>query len=146
MNNSDEENIGLEQLLSQGKAQKELAEDKLKKRLKQVTPKLFADFLAEKGAAQHCLSCGYTKLSVPESGSFNPADLPDSFEEIPIEELMKTIKRYVTYHYIDPNAYPRPSNCEYRVSCMNCGHVSSYRVNPVLQWIEDKNKAVDDEQ
>ncbi|WP_233971724.1 hypothetical protein [Pectobacterium versatile] len=149
MVNDNKYPLELDEIFATQKIKKEHAEEKLKERLMQVTPKLFAEFLSLKGAAQHCLSCGSSELSVPESGSFGAADLPENANELSPEELIKYInimvKRYVTYRYVDPTAYPRPSNCEYRVSCMNCGHISFYRVYPVLKWIENSDREADDE-
>ncbi|WP_225085105.1 hypothetical protein [Pectobacterium colocasium] len=147
MTDNNRSPLELDEIFATQTLKRERAEEKLKERLMKVTPKLFAEFLSAKGAAQHCLSCGSPALSVPESGSLGSVDLPENASELSPEELVKSINslvtRYVTYRYVDPTAYPRPSNCEYRVSCINCGHVSFYRVYPVLKWIENSDNEAD---
>ena len=124
----------------QSDIEKTAARIKLLQRLEKVTPDLFGKFLAEKNASQVCLSCGSTKLSVPESRTIPKPSPADKHSSKSAEEkrqwLISQMHPYVTPTFNHPGEYPRLGNVDYRVSCLNCGHVHLYRAAPTVEWVE----------
>jgi predicted nucleic-acid-binding Zn-ribbon protein len=117
-----------------------------KQRLMRVTPTLFRKFLAEKGAAFHCLSCGSNELTVPESTTLQSEKLPDNFSSLPDAEremitdaLIRSYVSYVTWG--DESRVSGLRKSYYQVHCLNCGHLSLYRSVAVLHWLENIDKA-----
>lgn len=131
------------------KETEEYNEEKLanyKQRLMKVTPTLFRKFLAEKGAAFHCLSCGSNELTVPESTTLQSEKLPDNFSSLPEAEremitdaLIRSYVSYVTWG--NENRVSGLRKSYYQVHCLNCGHLSLYRSAAVLNWLENIEKA-----
>lgn len=124
----------------QSDIQKTIERNKLLQRLEKVSPALFGKFLAEKNASQVCLSCGSTKLSVPESRTIpkpSPADMHSKkSDEEKRQWLIAQMHPYVTPTFNQPNDFPRLGIVDYRVSCLNCGHVHTYRAAPAVEWVE----------
>lgn len=106
-------------------------DEKLKafyKRLEQVTSKQFNKFLDVKGVMTTCQQCGVDgEQIIAESGRAT------------LEEVLKGQKgiSFVTFFRHDP-AHPGDSdaNYYYKMSCANCGYITTYGVTPVLQWLD----------
>lgn len=124
----------------QTEIEKTTARIKLLHRLEKVTPDLFGKFLAEKNASQVCMSCGSSRLSVPESRTIPKPSPADKHSKKSAEEkrewLVAQMHPYVTPTFNQPNDYPRLGIVDYRVSCLNCGHVHIYRAAPAVEWVE----------
>ncbi|EHH3357831.1 hypothetical protein ACK1W8_002193 [Salmonella enterica] len=124
--------------------------EKYKDRLMKVTPDLFFHFLSEKGVSGTCISCGSSRLSVPESSIVRwsegvPKNFKDLTQEEQIELVEKNTLRYVSYTSF--RDVKRPSGIRksyYMVHCLNCGYLSLYRTSAVLNWLE-KDKAQGDD-
>ncbi|MBN5255309.1 hypothetical protein JY459_19150 [Serratia marcescens] len=117
---------------------------KLDSQVKKVTPELFARFLDDRGASRTCLSCGSNRLSVPETTTVERDKLPENLNELSNEELSKATEealvQYVSYSFIEEENMPRISNVKYQVNCLNCGFISFYRAQPVIQWVMDQEE------
>ncbi|MEJ0232569.1 hypothetical protein Q0L23_25350 [Klebsiella michiganensis] len=102
--------------------------------MQQITPKLFIQFLSEKGAKGFCLSCGHQKLFVPHTmvHSFDP-DLPDNNSSTDWE--------YLTPSHKD-NEPITIYNTRYEVTCSHCGFISTYSAHAVIQWAKDNGYIV----
>ncbi|WP_146005491.1 hypothetical protein [Erwinia sp. B116] len=99
------------------------------KRLERVSPEVFATFLRAKKVAQCCMSCGGSRLVVPETDdAAYSASLAgsSSFAE----------KKYVIWYKISESKPASPDNCEYRVICSECGFTSYYWASLVVLWLE----------
>ncbi|MBH2886593.1 hypothetical protein ACTVKH_00645 [Serratia marcescens] len=123
---------------------------KLDSQVKKVTPELFARFLGDRGASRTCLSCGSNRLSVPETTTVERDKLPKNLNELSNEELSKATEealvQYVSYSFIEEENMPRISNVKYQVNCLNCGFISFYRAQPIIQWVmEQEEEAGKDE-
>ncbi|HBG9400072.1 hypothetical protein [Citrobacter portucalensis] len=122
------------------------------KRLRHVTPELFAQFLAQKGVSRYCLACGHNQLSTPEtividsSGSdFGLHDKSDYYSPHKIDEFMaKSTFIYVTPSLIDSSKLSLLSNMQYRLICQNCGFISYFRALNVIDWAENLNGSNED--
>lgn len=115
------------------------------RRLQLVTPQLFAEFLAEKGVAGHCLACGHKELSTPETMSLDSSRNPfpdkkpsELTEEESAQYYGATAVHYVTPSLIDESKTPSVSNHQYRLICQNCGFISYFRAANVVYWVEDR--------
>lgn len=134
-----------EQLLQQASQQRD-EHDKIQfRRLQLVTPQLFAEFLAEKGVAGHCLACGHKELSTPETMSLDSTRSPfpdkkpsELTEEESAQYVAATAVHYVTSSLIDTSKVPSVSNHQYRMICPNCGFISYFRAANVVYWVEDR--------
>lgn len=115
-------------------------------KLSKVTPQLFAEFMATRGASTTCISCGSRNLSVPETLTFVDNAIPEGFGAMtPAQQVavIKKAKRINVVHYLIGNpSVPLLSDFEFRVNCANCGHVSLYRAHPIVQWIEEQEEDV----
>ncbi|EAY4420355.1 hypothetical protein LGG40_002910 [Salmonella enterica] len=118
---------------------------KYKDRLMNVTPELFFRFLSEKGVSGMCISCGSSRLSVPESSIVRWAEgRPKNFKDFTQEEQIELVKnntqRYVSYtSFDDANKPSGIRKSYYMVHCLNCGYLSLYRSSAVLSWLEKDN-------
>lgn len=122
---------------------------KVEKSLKEITPAIFSNFLIEKDASQTCLSCGSSKLVVPESTDLVMADgdlvrYNSPLDEERIDESNRFID-YVSYSKIDPDSEISFSNVQYTVHCMNCGFMAQYKAGIVVSWyLKETKKSKDD--
>ncbi|ELY6345225.1 hypothetical protein SNQ56_002151 [Cronobacter muytjensii] len=100
----------------------------LEKRLKQVTPELFADFLASKGVAVPvCLCCGSDNVGSPQA------------QEVEVGPNGSRSSVYVSWVKVDTYGPPLSFiNYEHRIICRNCGFTSYHSVWPVVKWVEEK--------
>ncbi|HBC5394440.1 hypothetical protein [Escherichia coli] len=116
----------------------------LMKRLQQVTPELFAEFLMSKNAAQFCISCGFTKLTMSENGVYSGAKIPENYDSLSQIDQEKFVGDntlwYVTPVFVNTHTKIRLADVEYKINCPNCGHISIYRARPVVAWIEENRK------
>ncbi|EPA0114772.1 hypothetical protein ACQYI3_004338 [Enterobacter ludwigii] len=133
-----------QQLSQEADKQRDEYEQKQYRRLQLVTPQLFAKFLAEKGVNGHCLACGHTGLSTPETMGFDSScnPFPDKkASELTEQELQQYVDvaavNYVTPTLIDDSKTPLVSNHQYRLVCQNCGYISYFRAATVVYWVED---------
>ncbi|EAV5088658.1 hypothetical protein ABVL59_004815 [Salmonella enterica] len=123
---------------------------KYKDRLMKVTPDLFFHFLSERGVSGTCISCGSSRLSVPESrvvrwGEGKPKNFKDLTQEEQIELVENNTQCFVSYTSFGD--VRRPSGIRksyYMVHCLNCGYLSLYRSSAVLNWLE-KDSVQDDD-
>ncbi|EIG9086441.1 hypothetical protein V4F78_003910 [Serratia marcescens] len=98
------------------------------KRLEQVSSKQFVNFLDAKGVTTKCPQCGVDgEQIIAESGRATLEDLIKGQEG----------KSFVTFFRHEP-AHPGDSdaNYYYKMSCANCGYITTYGVTPVLQWLD----------
>ncbi|NIC26554.1 hypothetical protein [Serratia plymuthica] len=110
-------------------------EPELKERLLKVTPQLFGHFLDAKGARRECLACGSSDLFVQVSmTNDHNKPVPDNAESSDNVQENNMIT-YVTFERINHLAGNSIQNLQYRVSCQNCGFMSSYRAKPVVDWV-----------
>ncbi|EAY8115199.1 hypothetical protein V4E24_000863 [Salmonella enterica] len=122
---------------------------KYEERLIKVTPDHFFRFLSEKGVSGTCVSCGSSKLSVPEGGIVRGEKLPENFDDLTQEEKIQLIKNNVQNYvsYVSFEDVRKPSGIGksyYMVHCLNCGYLSLYRSAAVLNWLE-KDSVQDDD-
>ncbi|ECI2262966.1 hypothetical protein AHY55_00900 [Salmonella enterica subsp. enterica] len=97
--------------------------------MQQITPKLFIQFLTEKGAKTSCLSCGRSELSVPHMTVHETdPDLPDYDGSNDWE--------YISPIYKD-NEPVQIYNTRYEVLCSYCGFVSTYSAHTVVEWAKE---------
>lgn len=123
---------------------------RVEKSLKKITPALFSKFLIEKGVSQKCLSCGSTKIVVPESTDLIAANGELISYNFPLdEERAKEPEKfidYVSYSKIDPERSISFSNAQYTVHCMNCGFMTQYKAAIVIDWLaKEYQQSKDDE-
>ncbi|MGG5961886.1 hypothetical protein ACQSED_09190 [Salmonella enterica] len=97
--------------------------------MQQITPKLFIQFLTEKGAKTSCLSCGRSELSVPHMTVHETdPDLPDYDGSNDWEYIAPVYKDKGAVHIY---------NTRYEVSCSCCGFVSTYSAHAVVKWAKE---------
>ncbi|WP_037430651.1 hypothetical protein [Serratia plymuthica] len=99
------------------------------KRLERVTSKQFSSFLDAKGVTTKCPQCGIEGYQIiAESGHATLEDLLKGQEG----------KSFVTFFRHEP-AHPGDSdaNYYYKMSCANCGYITTYGVTPVLMWLDN---------
>lgn len=110
-----------------------------KAKLLKVTPQLFGEFHDAKGVSRRCLACGSDDLFVPISMCSNPDKSMLSLDPADVGTMENgyhgTMLTYVSFTAIDSSDPYSIHNLQYRVTCQNCGFLSSYRVGPVLDWI-----------
>ncbi|HID8215639.1 TPA: hypothetical protein ACXIGW_000111 [Serratia marcescens] len=119
----------------------------LRAKLLKVTPTLFGRFLVEKGVRKGCLACGSAALFVPEAMTNDP-DNPITTEDIAAPDFLKNgfnerLLHYVSFEVIHENRPDSIQNLQYRVTCQNCGFMSTYRIKPVIDWVEKELNAKD---
>ncbi|PXM41904.1 hypothetical protein DMT39_14785 [Klebsiella variicola] len=116
-------------------------------KLRQITPMLFFQFLAEKGVSGKCISCGSEKLSVPQAFSLEGIKAP-AIENGKINDDLLRSPPYVQYVSFDDVDQPRGIlNSYYQMNCLNCGHLTLYRASVVLKWFarQESKEAEGDE-
>ncbi|HEC0400368.1 TPA: hypothetical protein R1R37_001124 [Klebsiella aerogenes] len=102
--------------------------------MQQITPKIFIQFLTEKGAKAFCLSCGHPKLFVPHTTVHNTdPELPDYDGSNDWE--------YITPSHKDDEPISI-YNTRYEVICSHCGFTSTYSAYPVIQWAKENGLIV----
>lgn len=112
---------------------KKIVEKQMEK-LRQITPMLFFQFLAERGVSGKCVSCGSEKLSVPQAFSLEGIKAPAIENEKINDDLLRS-PPYVQYVSFDDVDQPRGIlNSYYQMNCLNCGHLTLYRASVVLKW------------
>lgn len=97
-------------------------------RLEQVTLQQFVNFLDIRGVTTKCPQCGVDgEQIIAESG------------RVTFDDMLKgqAGKSFVTFFRHHP-AHPGDSdaNYYYKMSCSNCGYITTYGVTPVLQWLD----------
>lgn len=99
--------------------------DLFKKRLEEITADIFFKFLDEKGASSICPICGCDDQSIAET------------KHIIVGPSGGTSSTFVTYFkYYPNNNTDSDTNYFYKLTCINCGFISTYSVTSVLDWIE----------
>ncbi|MBF7995596.1 hypothetical protein [Rahnella laticis] len=146
MDNFDEDFLEIKETLEEindgGNAAREKRLYELHARLEKVTPELFADFLIEKGAKSHCLSCHSSRISVLQRSKVDFEKIPDpkvtsELEPMEVARLWsEATVIYLRFFKIDPDRDNVLTNLQYRTNCQNCGFISHYRVLAVLEWVE----------
>lgn len=97
------------------------------KRLEGVSAEDFFSFLDEKGVSYVCPICDVDGQNLAETNKVNAAD--------PTKGI--TFVTYFKYHA--SNGTDSDENYFYKLTCANCGFISTYSVTSVLNWL-DKNK------
>lgn len=101
---------------------------KLQRRLEQVTPELFSEFLFDRGVwIVKCLMCGSEDISVPNASviTVGPEGGESSTYVIPVQ-LETEGPPYSLVKY------------EYRLICKNCSFSMHFATWPVINWVEQK--------
>ncbi|HCE9037655.1 TPA: hypothetical protein U6M17_001393 [Klebsiella pneumoniae] len=125
---------------------KKIVEKQMEK-LRQITPMLFFQFLADRGVSGKCVSCGSEKLSVPQAFSLEGIKAP-AIENGNINGDLLRSPPYVQYVSFDDVDQPRGIlNSYYQMNCLNCGHLTLYRASVVLKWFarQESKEAEGDE-
>lgn len=99
--------------------------------IQKITPKIFIDFLSEKGVKTSCLSCGEESLFIPHttehySDDEDDENYDDSKDITYVTPIPKTIGPF------------RIHAAKYEVNCSNCGFICHYQTYQVLQWAKIK--------
>lgn len=102
--------------------------------IQQITPKLFIQFLAERGTKTSCLSCGHSKLFVPHM------IVHDTDPELPDYDGSND------WEYVSPvykeNEPVSIYNTRYEVSCSRCGFIYTYSAYTVIRWARENGYIV----
>lgn len=99
-------------------------EAEFRKSLSEITTKVFARFLKEKGISQDCKMCGHDHLSLPQVQLYNKTTgMPFLGKHIHYEHAL----------YGDETEFS-PENYEYSMICDNCGYTVKFNTGIVLKW------------
>lgn len=113
---------------------KKIVEKQMEK-LRQITPMLFFQFLAEKGVSGKCISCGSEKLSVPQVLNLKKETTVVEGAGFSIDSLRPaSFAQFVSFEDVE-----KPSGIlktYFIMNCLNCGHLTLYRASTVLKWFE----------
>ncbi|EGT0645669.1 hypothetical protein JAF94_003533 [Citrobacter braakii] len=94
--------------------------------LYKITPKLFSEYMRDKGVKPFCLQCGKAKLFTPHT-IIHMAD-PDVDDYDEMDDII-----YVTPKPA-PNTPFRYHTATYETNCGNCGFISKFYVHHVVEW------------
>ncbi|HBE4644854.1 TPA: hypothetical protein ACGY2B_002679 [Escherichia coli] len=102
--------------------------------LQKITPKLFIQFLTDRGAKTSCLSCGRPDLFVPHTVVHRTDHELDDYDGSKDWEYVTPIRK--------DNGPISIYNFRYEVSCSYCGFTSTYTAHTVVRWARDKGYIV----
>ncbi|WP_426762357.1 hypothetical protein ACP6EW_20770 [Hafnia paralvei] len=97
-------------------------------RLELVTANDFVKFLDAKGVTSICPMCGV-----------EGAQIIDETRHVTLEDLTddQQGRIFVTYFRHTPeNPGDSDANYYYKMSCGNCGYITTHNVGPVLRWLD----------
>ncbi|MBW5829156.1 hypothetical protein [Yersinia kristensenii] len=108
------------------------------KRLEKITAKEFSKFLDTKGVTTTCPMCNSDGEQVFDET--NHSTMADLFEG-------QSGQTFVTYfHHKPANPGDSDANYYYKMTCENCGYITTYGVTPVLKWFDSlQSKDVESE-
>lgn len=102
--------------------------------LQQISPKLFIQFLKDRGARTSCLSCGRLDLFIPHTVVHGTDPELDDYDDSNDWEYVTPIHK--------ENELINIYNTRYEVSCSYCGFTSTYTAHTVVCWARDKGYIV----